>query len=264
MEELSREVLEANFKQIMDISFTSAMEDDLEEVAGDKKEWRRVLEEFWKTFAPALALAETSAIIPKIATDIPCPKCGGMLQKVWSKTKYFLGCEHYPECDYTTSLEEATFKKEDYADDFNWEQKCPEWGADMKLRFGKFGPFLGCTTYPECNGIVNIPKKGEEITEEAPCPAEGCTGHLVRRRSRFGKFFYSCSEFPACDVIGNDVESIVDKYTGRPKTAYEKKAKTARRGKKAATKEPATEKKKAPAKKAASKSAKKAVSKSTV
>jgi DNA topoisomerase-1 len=237
------EVLEANFQQIMNISFTATMEDDLEEVAEDKKEWRHVLKEFWKDFSPAMELAETSAIIPKIATDIPCPKCGGMLQKVWSKTKYFLGCEHYPECDYTISVEEASFKKEDYVDDFNWEQKCPKCGSEMKLRFGKFGPFLGCTTYPDCNGIVNIPKKGEEPVEDVPCPADGCTGNLVRRRSRFGKYFYSCSEFPSCDVIGNDVEAVLDKYKDRPKTAYVKKASAGRKGKKVPEKKTAVTKK---------------------
>lgn len=238
------EALEASFSQIMDIGFTATMEDGLEEVAEDSKDWHVLLSDFWKGFEPTLEIAQNSAIIPKIPTDIPCPKCGGKLQKVWSRTKYFLGCENYPECDFTSSLEEMTFNKADYADDFDWEQKCPKCQSDMKLRFGKFGPFLGCTNYPNCKGIVNIPKKGEEAAVSAPCPAEGCTGELVRRRSRFGKFFYSCSEYPACDVIGNDVETIIEKYTGRPKTPYEKKARPAKGKKKgAATKKKVTTKK---------------------
>ena len=223
------EALEANFKQIMDISFTATMEDDLEDVAEDKKEWKTILKDFWKDFSPTLELAKNSAVIPKIPTEFVCPKCGGILLKVWSKSKYFLGCEHYPECDYTTSLEEMTFNKADYAEDFNWDQMCPKCGKEMKLRFGKFGPFLGCTSYPECKGIVNIPRKGEAVDEEeVACPAIGCTGHLVRRRSRFNKTFYSCSEFPACDVIGNEVEAVLDKYADHPKTAYVKKARTSR------------------------------------
>jgi len=246
------EVLEVNFQKIMDIRFTALMEDDLEQIAEDKMAWKVLLKEFWKEFSPTLDAAESSAIIPKITTEYVCPKCGGKLQKVWSKTKYFLGCENYPDCDYTGSLEERTFDKGEYAEDFDWEQKCPKCSSEMKLRFGKFGPFLGCTQYPECKGIVNIPKKGEaSLQEEVSCPADGCTGHLVQRRSRFGKPFFSCSEFPSCDVIGNDVETVVEKYTGRPKTAYEKKgrAKTTSK-KKTTTKTAKTTKKKATKEKA--------------
>lgn len=229
------EVMELNFKEIMDIAFTANMEDDLEDVAEDKKNWRKVLAEFWKQFSPTLDEAEKNAVVPKIPTTIPCPKCGGFMQKVWSKDKYFLGCEHYPECDYTISVEEATFNKDDYADGFNFEQNCPKCNNPMKLRFGRFGPFLGCQSYPECRGVVRVLKKGEVAEEElAPtaCPAVGCTGQLVKRRSRFGKTFIACSEFPACDVIGNELEAVLQKYEGRPKSAYEGKPK-GRRGAKA-------------------------------
>lgn len=259
------EVMEMNFKDVMDIGFTANMEDDLEDVAEDKKKWQKVLAEFWKTFSPTLDAAEKNAIVPKIPTNIPCPKCGGMLQKVWSKDKYFLGCEHYPECDYTISVEEATFNKADYADDFNYEQPCPKCASAMKLRFGRFGPFLGCTNYPDCKGVVRIPKKGEEPDAELPptnCPAVGCTGQLVQRRSRFGKTFIACSEFPDCDVIGNELEAVLQKYEGRPKTAYVGKPK---RGRGAKSEKAAAPKKAAPKKRAAAKktAAKKAATKKT-
>jgi DNA topoisomerase-1 len=220
-------MLEDNFTRIVDIGFTAAMEDDLELVAESKKEWKVLLADFWKEFAPTLKLAETHAQVPKIETEFVCPKCGAKLQKIWSKSKYFLGCTNYPTCDYTSSLEQATFSPSDYAEDFNWDQKCPRCGLEMKLRFGRYGPFLGCSTFPQCRGIVSIPKKGEreEKFEEVACPAEGCEGKLLRRRSRFGKYFLSCSTFPDCDVIGNDIETIRAKYAGRPKTAYTKKQK---------------------------------------
>jgi DNA topoisomerase-1 len=125
-------------------------------------------------------------------------------------------------------LEETLFDKSEYKEDFNWDQLCPKCSHKMKLRFGKFGPFLGCTTYPKCKGIVNIPKKGEEENHTHSCPAEGCDGFLVQRRSRFGKPFWSCSTFPDCDVIGNSPAAVDEKYSGRPKTAYVKKAKKGR------------------------------------
>jgi DNA topoisomerase I len=255
------EMLEANFKEIVNIDFTANMEDELELVAESKKEWRALLAEFWKKFNPTLQLAETNAVVPKILTDLICPKCGANLQKIWFKSKYFLGCANYPDCDYTSSVEKEAFSKEDYAEDFDWEQKCPKCSSEMKLRFGKFGPFLGCGKYPECKGIVNIPKKGEAIeaedAEKTPCPAIGCEGHLVKRRSRFGKMFFSCSEFPACDVIGNEIEAVKLKYKEHKKTAYVKQKTQRRPMKKAAPKKAPVKKKtavkKAPARKPAAK-----------
>lgn len=226
------DLLDSNFHEIMKIDFTSKMEDDLEEVAENKKEWRAVVERFWHHFFPTLEEAKKSFFVPKIQTEIECPKCReGHLQKVWSRSKYFYGCNRYPDCEFTSPVEEFHFNREEYNPDFDWNQRCPNCGSEMKVRHGKFGPFLGCTTYPDCKGIINIPKKGEQVipADELPaCPAIGCSGQIVMRRSRFGKPFYSCSTFPDCDVIGNSVEQLEEKYPNHPRTAYVKKE---RRGK---------------------------------
>jgi DNA topoisomerase-1 len=259
------DMLEASFKDVVNVGFTAAMEDDLELVAESKKDWKALLKDFWKDFHPTLQTAEETAFVPRLETDLICPKCGNKLQKVWFKNKYFLGCSTYPTCDFTSSVEEFNFDKSEYADDFDWEQKCPKCSSEMKLRFGKFGPFLGCMNYPECKGIVNIPKKGESNIQNAgekiPCPAIGCTGQLTQKRSRYGKLFYSCTEYPDCDVIGNELDAIMTKYEGREKTAYVKKAK--RFSKKVTETEQQKQKKEATmaTKKAAKKPAKKAAAK---
>ncbi len=218
------EFLESHFHLIMDIGFTASMEDTLELVADGKKEWKEVIREFWQKFMPTVETAQKSAFIPKVMTDLICPKCGSPVQKIFSKSQYFYGCSKYPDCDYRSSLDEMNFKKEDYNPDFNWEQKCPNCGKEMKVRHGKFGPFLGCPGYPDCRGIINIPKKGEKESDSPPCPAKGCDGRILSRRSRFGKIFYSCSNFPACDVIVNDLDKLNEKYKEHPKTAYVKSA----------------------------------------
>ncbi len=215
------QMLERSFKMIMDIGFTAAMEDELEAVAEDKKEWKVLLKNFWNEFFPLVEIAEKEAFVPKIDTDIDCPQCGNKLQKIWGKKKYFYGCSHYPECGYTTPMEALEFNKDDYEPNFDWDQKCPKCSLEMTLRFGKFGPFLGCSAYPECRGIVNIPKKGDLPLEEMPsCPALGCDGKLSPRRSRFGKIFFSCTNYPDCDVICNDLDQVLEKYENHPKTPY--------------------------------------------
>lgn len=236
------ELLQSSFAQIMDIGFTAKMEDHLELVAEGKEEWKNLLNNFWQEFSPTLENAEKTAFVPKLLTDLDCPTCGAKLQKIWSKSKYFYGCSNYPDCSYTAPIEELSFNKEDYAADFNWEQKCPKCGQEMKIRHGRFGAFLGCSAYPTCKGIVNIPKKGEALPSAAEnqmdCPAIGCPGKMTARRSRFGKIFYSCSTFPECDVIGNTLEGVAEKYHHHARTAYISKKKVTKDKKGSSAKSP--------------------------
>ncbi len=238
------EMLEQNFPSIMDVTFTAQMEDQLEQVAEHNKNWKELIAEFWKDFIPFVEKAEKEAVVPKLITEVDCPKCNHKLQKIWSRSKYFYGCSNYPECDYTAPLESLKFDKADYAEGFDWEQSCPTCKSPMILRHGRFGAFLGCSRYPDCKGIVNIPKKGDMIYKEEDlpaCPAVGCDGHMKARKSRFGKTFFSCSNYPDCDAIVNELDQLTVKYVDHPKTPYVKKAK---RGK-----GPAKEEKAAPSKK---------------
>jgi DNA topoisomerase-1 len=248
------EMLEQNFPPIMDVTFTAQMEDQLEQVAEHNKNWKDLLRDFWRDFIPLVDKAEKEAVVPKLLTEIDCPKCGKKLQKIWSRNKYFYGCSNYPECDFTAPIESLTFNKEDYDPNFNWDQPCPTCGSPMTLRHGRFGPFLGCSRYPECKGIVNIPKKGETVYKAEdlpPCPAIGCDGRLTARKSRFGKTFFSCSNFPDCDVIVSTLDQIEAKYDAHhPKTAYVKKAsRFSKKGKGAKGKTASEDKKAAPKKK---------------
>ncbi|MEC8306492.1 MAG: DNA topoisomerase, partial [Chlamydiota bacterium] len=219
------QMLENHFHMVMNIAFTAKMEEELDAISEGKEKWKAALKRFLADFLPMIEKAEKEATVPKITTEIPCPKCGNMLQKIWAKNNYFYGCSSYPDCPYSSSIEEFEFNKEDYADDFDWEQKCAKCGEEMLLRFGRFGPFLGCSQYPNCRRIVSIPKKGESSQAKGPnCPASGCEGTIQERKSRWGKSFLSCSEYPDCDVIGNTMEIITKKFEGRPKQAHQKTA----------------------------------------
>ncbi|MCL6756259.1 MAG: type I DNA topoisomerase [Candidatus Rhabdochlamydia oedothoracis] len=236
------QMLEENFKMIMDVGFTSAMEDELEEIAYNHKNWKVLLHDFWKRFIPFVVAAEKEAFVPRVATDIDCPNCGHKLEKIWARNKYFYGCSSYPTCDFTTPLEALNFNKEDYDPNFNWDQLCSKCGSAMKIRYGRFGTFLGCSRYPECKGIVNIPKKDEISAQDLPtCPALGCDGKMVQRRSRFGKPFFSCSNYPDCDIIINNLDQLTEKYVNHPKTPYV--SKKPKKGKKSPSKIKKTDKK---------------------
>ncbi len=238
-------MLEVSFPKIMNAKFTAEMENDLDKIAETDMDWKSFIKQFWEDFYPSVEVAEKEAHVPKITTDLSCPDCGKPLQKIWARDRYFYGCSNYPDCKYTAPLEELTYNKEDYADDFNWDQPCPKCEGPMKIRKSRFGIFLGCEKYPECKGIVNIPKKGEISPENLPkCPAIGCDGQIVQRRSRFGKNFFSCSNYPDCDIIANSLDELETKYIEHPKTAYVKKASKRGAKKEAPEKKAATTKKK--------------------
>lgn len=247
------QMLEENFAMIMDVTFTAQMEDQLEQVAEHNKDWKVIIRDFWRDFYPLVEKAEKEALVPKVLTDIDCPTCGSKLQKIWSRNKYFYGCSNYPTCPFTAPIEAINFAKDDYDPNFDWDQKCPNCESPMTLRHGRFGPFLGCSKYPDCKGIVNIPKKGETVYQAGDlpsCPAIGCDGRLTARKSRFGKTFFSCSNFPDCDVIVSSLDQIEEKYDAHhPKTPYVKKS---RFGKKGAAKKTAAEPKTIKTKKKAS------------
>ena len=154
------QMLEASFQQIMNVGFTAKMEDNLELVAENAKDWKSLIREFWEQFNPTLETALKEAFVPKVLTDIDCPKCGeGKLQKIWARSKYFYGCSRYPECTYSAPIEEVSFNKDDYAPDFNWEQPCPVCGSEMKVRHGRYGAFSRLPSLSRMQGDHQYPEK---------------------------------------------------------------------------------------------------------
>lgn len=70
---------------------------------------------------------------------------------------------------------------------------CDKCDSPMIIKRGRFGKFIACSAYPECK---NTKPFLEEIG--VPCPQEGCDGQIIQKRSRKGKTFYGCSNFPKC------------------------------------------------------------------
>jgi len=75
---------------------------------------------------------------------------------------------------------------------------CPKCGADLVMRSGRFGDFVGCSRYPECDFIEGKEERtpAEEIGELCPL----CAKPLVKRTGRRGPFI-GCSGYPGCRFI---------------------------------------------------------------
>ena len=71
---------------------------------------------------------------------------------------------------------------------------CPECGSELVIRNGRYGKFIACSNYPTCKYIK---KEEQQIEELVDCPK--CDGKIVAKRTRKGKFFYGCTNYPKCD-----------------------------------------------------------------
>ena len=80
---------------------------------------------------------------------------------------------------------------------------CEKCGKNMVIKYGRYGKFLACPGYPECKNTKAIVDK-----LDIPCPI--CGGDIVRRRSKKGRQFYGCSNFPDCNFVSWD-EPIKEK-----------------------------------------------------
>ncbi|HEY1406451.1 MAG TPA: type I DNA topoisomerase, partial [Spirochaetota bacterium] len=76
---------------------------------------------------------------------------------------------------------------------------CEKCGMPMKKKLGKFGFFLACSGFPACRNSKPLPL--------GKCPKDGCDGDVIKRSSKKGRAFYSCSRYPDCDFITREIPS---------------------------------------------------------
>ncbi len=70
---------------------------------------------------------------------------------------------------------------------------CPNCGKPLVIRKGKYGEFTACSGFPECKYIKSVPKEEKEVMD---CP--NCSGKIIEKRSKKGKIFYGCNNYPDC------------------------------------------------------------------
>jgi DNA topoisomerase-1 len=205
------DLLVKHFPKIMDLKFTSHMEDELDEIENAKIEWLSVLNEFYEPFAAELKEAEANMQpLRGQETGEKCPQCGSNLVVRFSKLGKFLGCSKYPDCKYIKPRE-----GEEERTTFPTVHTCPECGKPMVEKMGKFGRFLACSGYPDCKAIMNFDAEGKPVPAQTKTEhkCDKCGSPMVIRQGRRGPFL-ACSAYPQCrnamdvDAQGNPVQPI--------------------------------------------------------
>lgn len=203
---LVNDMLVENFPEIVDINFTSHLEEELDDIAEGKIKWVPVIEEFYTPFKKHLTEKEVSVEKLTEVSTTPCPHCGQMMIIKFGRMGKFMACPD-PASKVTQPLpEEAAHIKE--LEEKTKGEKCPLCGKVMNVKRGRFGYFLGCSGYPTCKGLSKIwNKTGFKCPN---CLARqsrgegGSPGDIVEKKSRGrGKVFYACTNYPACTFLTN-------------------------------------------------------------
>ncbi|MEG2416815.1 MAG: type I DNA topoisomerase, partial [Peptostreptococcaceae bacterium] len=138
-------ILETSFQKFIDVDFTAAMENKLDDIEEGKIQWKEVVSDVYEPLKEAI----------KIATE---------------------------------SIEKINMDQET-------DEICENCGENMVIKHGRFGKFMACKNYPECKTTRPIVNK---IGVKCPKCSEG---DIILRKSKKGKAFYGCSNYPNCDFV---------------------------------------------------------------
>ena len=196
------DLLVEHFGDYVDVEFTAKMEEDLDEVASGKRAWVPLLEAFYGPLRDRVDEKRKTLRRKDFTTEASEEVCslGHPMVIRLGPTGRFLACSTYPEHKETRPLPGDEPPPLEGAG-----ETCPKCNiGTLVSRRGRFGPFVGCDRYPECDYIRREgPPPPDQLPFEVICPKNG-DGHLVARRARrTGNVFWGCSAYPKCDFTTN-------------------------------------------------------------
>ena len=149
-------ILTENFTDVINVEFTAKIENEFDEIAEGKEQWKQMIREFYGPFEKELEKVEKELehveLVDEVS-DVPCDKCGRMMVYKYGKYGKFLACPGYPECKNTKPIVETI------------DVPCPKCGAVVQVRKTKRGKkYFICENNPQsCDYISwNKPQPGEK------------------------------------------------------------------------------------------------------
>lgn len=198
------EFLTNYFYHYVEYNFTSKLENELDDIAEGKVDWIPVLKSFWKPFIEQVTKISTNikrSDITNKVMDEKCLNCGHKLSMRLGRNGSFIGCTNYPDCTYTRPVVNTnSFQsmKVEQNQSNNLEAQivsvCPKCKSNLLIKQGRYSKFIGCSNYPTCKHIETLNKPEDTGVQCQKCKE----GKFFKKKSRKGKVFYSCSEFPKC------------------------------------------------------------------
>ena len=155
MGKIVNKLLTENFADILDVQFTANVENEFDNIAEGKEDWKKMISEFYGPFEANVERVEKELEHVKLVdevSDIPCDKCGRMMVYKYGRYGKFLACPGYPECKNTKPIIETI------------DIPCPKCGGEIQVRKAKNKrKYYICENNPKsCDYISwNKPKKDE-------------------------------------------------------------------------------------------------------
>ncbi len=202
------ELLVGAFPDIIEVGFTAKMEDELDAVEEGREKWVETLKRFYGPFQKRLGEAKKKMPSVKrtgLKTGLKCEQDGGEMVIKWGRNGEFLACSNYPKCSNTKEFkrdEQGGIVAQEPAPAEPTNVTCEKCGRPMVRKRSRFGEFLGCSGYPECDGTKRL-NKAEPVKTGVKCP-DCKEGELLERRTRRGKIFFGCSRYPKCKFASWD------------------------------------------------------------
>ena len=176
------DLLVEHFPDYIDVGFTAQMEENLDLVAGGKREWVSVLHDFYGPFSATLSRAQEEMPTVQMGNDPTgelCPQCGHPLIYKYGRFGKFIGCSNFPECRYSQQITVKT------------GARCPECGGDLVEKRTRRGrTFYGCANYRgDDSGSCKFAVWKRPLPQLCPV----CGGLLIEARKGWAKCI-ACEE----------------------------------------------------------------------
>jgi DNA topoisomerase-1 len=191
-----------HFGSYVDVAFTARMEEELDEVADGQREWVPLLRAFFGPLRDQVADVRKNVKRKDVTTepsDEVCSEGHPMVIRL-GRNGRFLACSLFPEHKESRPLPGDEAPPQD-----GEGEVCPTCGEGVLVgKRGRFGPFVGCSRYPDCTFIKKEgPPPPDPLPFTVDCP-KNHDGQLVPRRARrTGNVFWGCSNYPKCDYTTN-------------------------------------------------------------
>jgi DNA topoisomerase-1 len=196
------DLLVEHFGDYVDVAFTARMEEELDEIARGEREWVPLLRDFYGPLRDRVDEKRRElrrADFTTEPTDEVCSEGHPMVIRL-GRNGRFLACSMFPE-----HKESRPLPGDEAAPQAGEGETCPQCGEGTLVgKNGRFGPFVGCSRYPDCNYIKKEgPPPPEPLPFEVVCPKNGDGTLVARRARRTGNVFWGCSAYPKCDYTTN-------------------------------------------------------------
>ena len=170
--EIVNKMIKEWFPDILNIDFTADLENQLDKIEEGKRQWVKVVDEFYKPFAKELDAASEKIEKVKIKDEpagFNCEICGAPMVIKMGRYGKFYACSRFPECRNTKAITKSI------------GVKCPKCGKGdiLERKSKKNRTFYGCSRYPECDFVSWDMPVGRD------CPKDG--HYLVYKKSRKGR-----------------------------------------------------------------------------